>query len=146
MYQAIEHYLPHKAPMILLDHVVDCANDFTRCEVTVTDDGVLAPFLTTEGLPAWFFVEIMAQTVGVWNGLRLEKAERSPAIALLLGIRNFITSVDYAARNDHLIVRADMVLFDEVLSNFKCELALNGSVVASANIVAYEASHLSNIK
>ncbi|VDZ83865.1 Uncharacterised protein [Kluyvera intermedia] len=58
-------YLPHDAPMLLLEEVISVTDDTATCRVTVSPDGVLAPFLDAQGnLPAWFALELMAQTVG----------------------------------------------------------------------------------
>lgn len=62
-------YLPHDAPMLLLEEVVRVGEDTAVCCVTVASGGVLAPFLDPQGnLPGWFALELMAQTVGVWSG------------------------------------------------------------------------------
>lgn len=140
-YQPIHHYLPHRAPMIFLDRIISSDENQTICEVKVTSDGVLSPFLTDETtLPSWYFVEIMAQTIGVWNGLRLEKASSEPKIALLLGVRRFKSSITEALLDDTITVEANMALFDETISSFQCSLLINGKSVASASIVAYEAT------
>lgn len=140
-FKPIDAYLPHKAPMILLDRTISADNSTTYCEVTVSQSGVLAPFLTRDDtLPSWFFVEIMAQTVGVWNGLRLDEQQKSPNIALLLGVRRFTSALPHANLHDVLTIKAELVLFDENLSSFKCSLKVNGVNTAEGSIVAYEAS------
>ncbi len=61
-------YLPHDAPMMLLETVESVTDDSAVCRVTVNGQGVLAPFLNANGdLPGWFALELMAQTVGVWS-------------------------------------------------------------------------------
>lgn len=69
-------YLPHDAPMLLLEEVVNVTDETATCRVTVSPHSVLAPFLDAEGnLPGWFALELMAQTVGVWSGWhRLQRA------------------------------------------------------------------------
>lgn len=61
-------YLPHDAPMMLLERVERVTDSSAVCSVTVDGHGVLAPFLNVDGdLPGWFALELMAQTVGVWS-------------------------------------------------------------------------------
>lgn len=140
-YETIDSYLPHKAPMILLDRVISSHASQTICEVEVNTDGVLAPFLTDKkALPSWYFIELMAQTVGVWNGLRLKQHQTIPKIALLLGVRRFESAITEASLNDMITIEANMVLFDETLSSFQCSLYINGQAISSGNIVAYEAT------
>lgn len=53
-------YLPHDAPMLLLEDVVSVSDDSAVCRVTVSPSGVLAPFLDPDGnLPGWFALELM---------------------------------------------------------------------------------------
>ena len=42
-------YLPHDAPMLLLEEVVRVGEDTAICCVTVASGGVLAPFLDPQG-------------------------------------------------------------------------------------------------
>ncbi len=80
-------YLPHRAPMLLLDRVIQVSDERVVCEVTINHQGVLAPFLNAQGeLPAWFGVEIMAQTVGVWSGFHArQRGDRNIRPGMLLG-------------------------------------------------------------
>ena len=62
-------YLPHDAPMMLLERVERVTDSSAVCSVTVDGHGVLAPFLNVDGdLPGWFALELMAQTVGGFSG------------------------------------------------------------------------------
>lgn len=46
-------YLPHDTPMVLLENVVSVTEETAICDVVVSPDGVLAPFLNARGaLPA----------------------------------------------------------------------------------------------
>lgn len=68
MAYSAEHYLPHQSPMVMLDDVHSVGEDGAECSVTLSKDGVLAPFLDAQGrLPNWFAIELMAQTIGVWR-------------------------------------------------------------------------------
>lgn len=42
-------YLPHDAPMLLLEEVVSVADETAICHVTVSANSVLAPFLDPDG-------------------------------------------------------------------------------------------------
>lgn len=140
-YQTLDKYLPHKSPMILLDKVIEVTEQYSICEAVVNHEGVLAPFLTENGnLSSWYFVELMAQTIGVWNGVRLNSAEKLPNIALLLGIRGFTTSVSEAKLHDVLHVKADLTLFDDTICSFRCCIMREQIVIAQANLVVYEAA------
>lgn len=140
-YQTLDKYLPHKAPMILLDKVIEVTEQYSICEAIVNHEGVLAPFLTKQGnLSSWYFVELMAQTIGVWNGVRLHHVKKLPNIALLLGVRGFTSSVNEAEYNDVLHIKADLTLFDDTICSFRCYVMREQDVIAQANLVVYEAA------
>ncbi len=140
-YLNLEKYLPHKSPMILLDKAVEVTDEYAICKVDVTRESVLAPFLTEQGsLPSWYFVELMAQTIGVWNGVRLYDARTVPNIALLLGVRGFSSEIDEANLNDTLYVRSDLTLFDDNICSFSCTVMKENIIVSKANLVVYEAA------
>lgn len=140
-YQTLDKYLPHKSPMILLDKVIEVTEQYSICEVVVNHNGVLAPFLTENGnLPSWYFVELMAQTIGIWNGIRLNSVKKLPNIALLLGVRGFTTSINEATLNDVLHVKADLTLFDDTICSFRCCVMREQTVIAQASLVVYEAA------
>ena len=46
-------YLPHDAPMLLLEEVVSVSDDSAVCRVTVSPSGVLAPFLDPGRQSPW---------------------------------------------------------------------------------------------
>ncbi|HEM0012127.1 TPA: 3-hydroxy-fatty acyl-ACP dehydratase, partial [Escherichia coli] len=85
-------YLPHDAPMLLLEDVVSVSDDSAVCRVTVSPSGVLAPFLDPDGnLPGWFALELMAQTVGVWSGWhRHQQGKNSIELGMILGARELL--------------------------------------------------------
>lgn len=140
-YQTLDKYLPHKSPMILLDKVVEVTDQYAICESMINHQGVLSPFLTESGdLPSWYFIELMAQTIGVWNGVRLNSIKKLPNIALLLGIRGFTTSVNEANFNDVLHIKADLTLFDDTICSFRCCVMKDQEMIAQANLVVYEAA------
>ena len=89
-YLTPREYLPHEPPMVLIDEViyVDDNKAVTRCYVN--RNGVLSPFLNENGdLPAFFALEIFAQSVGVWNGYMQKESKNKIKIGMLLGTRNF---------------------------------------------------------
>lgn len=72
-------YLPHDAPMLLLETVEQVTDESAVCRVTVNHTGVLAPFLNADGaLPGWYALELMAQTVGVWSGWHRHQQGKAP--------------------------------------------------------------------
>ena len=85
-------YLPHDAPMLLLESVERVTDDTAVCRVAVNRQSVLAPFLNAEGdLPGWYALELMAQTVGVWSGWhRQQQGQDHIALGMVLGARELV--------------------------------------------------------
>ena len=62
-YLSPAEYLPHDAPMMLLETVESVTDNGAACSVTVSGHGVLAPFLNADGdLPGWFALDEALQT------------------------------------------------------------------------------------
>ncbi|WP_279084871.1 3-hydroxy-fatty acyl-ACP dehydratase [Gilliamella apis] len=138
-YQSVNSYLPHKTPMIMIDKVHLVNNKQSICSVKVTKDGILSPFLNRDNqLPNFFAIELMAQTIGVWNGYHDTKKNHSPQLGMLLGGRAIKTTLPAFTLNSELIITANLVLFDAKLANFDCNITINQQCVASGKLNVYE--------
>lgn len=79
-------YLPHRTPMLLIDRVLAADAETTRCRVTVGEQCSL--FRQADGsYPNSLFIEFMAQTVGVFAGIRDSESGIGPRVGFLLGSR-----------------------------------------------------------
>ncbi|WP_434779137.1 ApeP family dehydratase [Neisseria sp. Ec49-e6-T10] len=135
----VADYLPHEAPMVLLDQLYAVDPETIECTVQINKTGVLAPFLNeNDHLPAWFLLEIMAQTVGVWNGFHAKAHNKAPQIGLLLGSRAFKTIQAEYPPNTTLHIQAKLLLQDERLANFDCAVLIDQDMIASAKINVFE--------
>ena len=140
-YLSIAHYLPHRAPMILLDKVVSITNNQIICSTCASTNGILAPFLNETGqLPAYFLIELMAQTIGVWNGYHAQHQQEKPKIAFLLGTRLFQSQIDVIPLNSEIIIEANLILKDDNLANFEAYAIINNKQVAHAKLNVYQPS------
>ncbi len=137
--QPIETYLPHATPMIFLEQLTNISENHVVCSVAVSQDGVLAPFLNEHNaLPSWYLIEIMAQTIGVWNGYYAKQQQQPPQLAFLLGSRSFQTQLSVLPLGTQISIRAEMVLRDEHLANFDCSAIVENKTVATAKLNVYE--------
>lgn len=135
-----ECYLPHRAPMLLLDRVIEIGADHVICEVALDTQGVMAPFLSPLGeLPVWFGVEIMAQTVGIWSGYHAhQRGENSIRPGMLLGGRGYRAIVSAFAARSTLRVEMRLLMRDDKLGSFDGEIRSNGVVIASGRLNMYQ--------
>ena len=139
-YLPVAEYLPHRAPMLLLDRVVNVTDDSVTCTVALTRNGVLAPFLTAEGdLPAWFGVEIMAQTVGIWSGFHAR--QRSDTVirpGMLLGGRGYASRTATFTADSILHIEMRLLMRDDKLGSFEGEIRNDDHILASGRLNTYQ--------
>ncbi len=137
--QSIAQYLPHLSPMIFLDKIDLIEQTYIICNVTVSNHGVLAPFLDEDGeLASYYFIEMMAQTIGVWNGYHARASQEKPKIAFLLGSRSFHTQVPTVPLGTHLKIVANLILRDDNLANFETDIIIDQKKIASAKLNVYQ--------
>lgn len=133
-------YLPHAAPMLLLERVLAVTAQQVCCEVSVTGDGVLAPFLTAAGtLPGWYAIELMAQTVGIWSGWhRQQRGEPHIALGMLLGARELTCSQGDFPAGATLTIEMNLLMQDEHFASFEGRILHQQQVLATGRINTYQ--------
>ncbi|MEB5752254.1 3-hydroxy-fatty acyl-ACP dehydratase [Leclercia adecarboxylata] len=135
-------YLPHDAPMLLLESVESVSADTAVCRVSVTPEGVLAPFLNTEGdLPGWYALELMAQTVGIWSGWhREQKGQESSSLGMILGARELVCAAGRFPARSVLTITATLLMEDERFSSFECLITAHGDTLATGRVNTFQPS------
>jgi predicted hotdog family 3-hydroxylacyl-ACP dehydratase len=133
-------YLPHDAPMLLLERVLNVSEEQATCQVTVTGQGVLAPFIDASGnLPGWYALELMAQTVGVWSGWhRQQKGEAQISLGMVLGARELKCVAGEFAADSVLEVTVSLLMQDERFGSFECEIIADGKKLASGRVNTFQ--------
>ena len=126
-YQNAADFLPHAEPMVLLENVIEVTRDTALCSDVVSQQSVLAPFLNARGaLPAWYAIELIAQTIGVWSGWHGAHAGESPQLGMLLGGRGLKCTVPEFAAGSELLIKVSMVLRDEKIASFEGVISIKG--------------------
>ncbi len=59
--------LPHEAPMILIDKLINVTELTVHCQVKIDSAGLFFD-KDNHGVPAWLGIEFMAQTIAAWYG------------------------------------------------------------------------------
>ncbi|MDX6019358.1 3-hydroxy-fatty acyl-ACP dehydratase [Scandinavium sp. V105_16] len=133
-------YLPHDAPMLLLERVLNVSEEQATCQVTVTRRGVLAPFIDASGnLPGWYALELMAQTVGVWSGWhRQQNGEAQISLGMVLGARELKCVAGEFAADSVLEVTVTLLMQDERFGSFECEIIADGKKLASGRVNTFQ--------
>ena len=139
-YQPAGYYLPHAAPMVLVEQVIAVSEEEAHCRVQVSADGVLAPFLNAGGaLPAWFGIEIIAQTIGVWSGWHgRQQQHQAPRPGMLLGGRGYRCQQPVFPAGSVLDIRVTLLMRDEKIGSFDGVITLDGDTWASGRLNTYQ--------
>ncbi|CDL86543.1 hotdog family protein [Xenorhabdus cabanillasii] len=139
-YLPVDNYIPHEAPMVLLEKVINVSSESVHCQVTVDEQGVLSSFLNEENhLPNWFAIEMMAQTIGVWSGWhRKERQEEDTSLGMLLGGRAVRCQVPVFTHGSVLDIRMNLLLQDEKFGSFEGEISCNGAVLVTGRLNTYQ--------
>lgn len=134
------HYLPHEAPMILLEEVISVSEGSAHCRSWISPHSVLGPFLTSQGeLPGWYALELMAQTVGVWNGWHNQKnSVVTPALGMILGARELRTTTPYFTANQQLDIEVTLLMQDGRVACFEAAITASKTLLAQGKINTYQ--------
>lgn len=131
--------LPHDPPMVLIDRLVDCRNDFVHCEVVIKEN---SPFCENGSVPSFVAIEYMAQTIAVWNGYMSKRQGESPKIGYLLGTRHLELNIPSFKIGDVLNVYGTPEYIDTEIASFDCWVDLNGSRVVHAGLKVFQPNHI----
>ncbi|GAB5070077.1 ApeP family dehydratase [Citrobacter sedlakii] len=133
-------YLPHDAPMLLLEQVDSVTDETAICRVTVAPDGVLAPFLDPMGyLPGWYALELMAQTVGVWSGWhRHQQGQGAISLGMVLGARELICAAGRLPAGKSLIIDVKLLMQDERFGSFECVISADDETLATGRVNTFQ--------
>lgn len=142
-YEKAINYLPHESPMVLVEDVYDVSEEHIVCGALVSKEGILAPFLNSQfELPAWFAIEMMAQSIGVWSGFFGKKQQLEPKLGMLLGSRAFKSSLSEFPCGAQLLIKAEALLQDDKLASFDCSLSIGEEVIVRAKLNVYQPDDL----
>ena len=132
----ISELVPHRASLLLIDRLLCDDPESVRVEATVRREGL---FVTDEGLPGWVGIELMAQAVAAWAGLRRHEAREPVRLGFLLGTRRYECSRPVFPHGSRLEIEARQELVAENgLAVFSCAIHLDGAVVATAHLNAFQ--------
>ena len=139
-YLSPEAYLPHDAPMMLLESIENVTDDMAVCRVAIDRQSVLAPFLNADGdLPGWYALELMAQTVGVWSGWhRQQQGQTSLALGMVLGARELVCAAGSLPGGKTLSISVKLLMQDERFGSFEGTIMVDDDVLASGRVNTFQ--------
>ena len=132
----LHELLPHRPPLLLIATLEEATDESCITHVHV-DPG--AWYAGPDGaMPAWFGLELMAQSAAALGGFR-NKSTNKPGSAYLLGTRRYECTTPIFPGDAVLEVEAKLDYADVFgQSAFICEIRLGETVVASATLRVVE--------
>lgn len=132
---SIEHLVPHRGTMLLVDRLVDASESHAVGEVLITPASTF--FRKGRGVPAYVGLEYMAQTVAAFDGMRRVETGERPAIGFLLGTRRYVSQAKFFLADTLLAVRVDMVFSEGGMASFDCTIGAFGEDLVTASLNVY---------
>lgn len=105
-----EQLLPHAAPMILLDEIIEADQTSLRAALTVPTNGLFNDPIYNGAVPAWVGIEYMAQAVAAHAGYLSRLNGELPTIGFLLGSRLYQSNVASFECGSHLKIHVEEIL------------------------------------
>jgi predicted hotdog family 3-hydroxylacyl-ACP dehydratase len=132
----VEHWIPQRGAMRLLDRVLHVDADHAVAEVNVPFDGL---FVRDGQVPVWIGIEYMAQAISAWAGGREHAKGGAPGPGLLLGTRRFEAHCAGFPSGTTLRIEAYCELIGaNGLGQFDCHIRMHGAEVASARLSVFD--------
>jgi predicted hotdog family 3-hydroxylacyl-ACP dehydratase len=128
--------IAHRLPMRLIDSALEVGPDRALAELTVRADNPL--FVAGKGLPAYVGLELMAQTIGLIDGMKCYLDGVPAKVGFLLGCRRYTAELNYLREGMRLVISVEMVFNGGEMFMFECQMAgEDGHVIATANLNVY---------
>jgi len=140
-YPPIDQLLPHRAPMILIDRMIDATDAGSVCEVTI---GPQTLFIEPGGVPAFVGLEYMAQAVAAYGGYKSYLAGEPMAIGFLLGTPQLKTYCQFFDCGQTVQIQVTYVWGHNELRQFHCTIqdALTGKLLQQAELNVFKPQDL----
>lgn len=132
-YPDITSLVPHKAPMLLIDKLIDVDELTVHCQVNIDAQGLFFD-KQINAVPAWVGIEFMAQTVAAWSGYHAWLKELSSPVGFLLGCRRYTSECESYVMGTVLDIYAQQLMESDGMAAFCCRIECAGKELASAQL------------
>ena len=139
----VTELLPHRAPMLLIDRVVDFGNDALVAEYAPRADAWYADACEAGGaMPGWIGIELMAQAVAAHVALKKRQSGLPPKMGALLGTRSYRmlrpAVASFPAGQTLRIAVAENFRDASGLAAYECRIEDGAGILAQALLKVYE--------
>ncbi|MGB8600653.1 MAG: hypothetical protein WCD42_00485 [Rhizomicrobium sp.] len=132
----VAELLPHAPPMILIGDIVGFSD--TGCTAALGITAQSRFFEPGKGVPAYVGLEYMAQTCGLFAGLRARSQNLPVRIGYLLGTRDFHSEEGWFAPGTDLRVEVTEIMHDDPMGVFDCRICSAGRTIVTARLNVYQ--------
>ncbi len=115
---SIERLIRHRGPMCLIDRIVAAEENAVTTEARIDPSCIVAT--ADRRIPSYVGLEMMAQTISAYDGLRRFQRDLPPAVGFLLGCRSYVARQPYLAAGTILTITGRMVFNDRDMASFDC--------------------------
>ena len=136
----VSEFVPHSAPMILIDKIVDFTQSSLVAEFSVSPD---SRFFTSDisGVESWVGIEYMAQAIAALAGIRAFLADRPVNLGFLLGTRKLeLFHPQFNDQHTYTVSIRELYMDDSGLGSFDCSIMHNDQCVCAAKLNVFETS------
>ncbi|MCF6767454.1 hypothetical protein L3V86_03615 [Thiotrichales bacterium 19S11-10] len=135
---SLSSLIPHKAPMRLIDYLVEANDQQVTCQSLITPEHLFYD-KAIDGIWHWVGIEMMAQASAVLAQFQSGKdKDQSPRLGFLLSVRQFKSSIPYFTSGLNLTIMAKKIYIDSSLGSFNGAILVNDKEVATAKLSAIE--------
>ena len=132
-----EPFMPHDAPMALIDEILSCDEHSITTRVTLHEHSLFLD--AQQRINATIGIEYMAQSAAAWSGYNARNLRQEPPIGMLLGTRDYSSEVAYFHIGDVLTILAKCLMQStEGMGSFDCHIEQQGKIVAQARLSVYQ--------
>lgn len=132
----IHQLIPHQAPMILVDRLIDVGDEHIHTQVDIQSSNLFFDE-SSQTVPAYVGIEFMAQSIAAWSGYQAWKQDVEPSIGFLLGTRRYHCQHAQFSLDTTLDIHAEKVMENNGMAVFQCIIEQQGKEVASAQLNAF---------
>ena len=128
--------LPHRAPMLMIDRVLEIGENHIRAEklVSSAEPAFAGHFPGRPIFPGVLIIEAMAQAAGIWASVS------SPALRERLSVLAGVDDARFRRQvvpGDVLVLEARALAARSKLSKFEAKATIGGELVAEAILLAF---------
>ena len=130
--------------MCVITRVVSVGEADVTTEADLDANGVFATHWRPDGeLPEAFFLEVMAQTIGIWSHVHddltvVHVGDRKADAGLLLSVRGIRIERCVRRGEGTLVCTMSKMMLDDRLAVFEGTVSCNGEAVASGRLTVFQ--------